>query len=153
MPSDRLRTISNGIFFSLLSYGLQVYGTVPGLDRYAEGIGWYTAFSREDSHQIQIIMSVFLCALTSRVSASCHSIRCVTKCVLSPSLHLGDNPQDPLHRRMWPRWRKSKETHIPLLCTESTIKISEPQIFSRQSQRRCTQEVCWILKILPDQNY
>ena len=65
MPSDRLRTISNGIFFSLLSYGLQVYGSVSGLDRYAEGTGRYSALSREDSHQIQIIMNVVLRALTN----------------------------------------------------------------------------------------
>ena len=65
MPSDRLRNIRNGIFFSLLSYGLQVYGSVSGLDKYAEGTGRYTALSREDSHQIQIIMNVVLRALTN----------------------------------------------------------------------------------------
>ena len=37
MPLERLRTIANGIFFSLLSYGLQIFGCVSGLDSYAAG--------------------------------------------------------------------------------------------------------------------
>ena len=53
MPSHRLRTISNGIFFSLLSYGLQVYGSVSGLVLYTEGPGRYQALNRDDSHKIQ----------------------------------------------------------------------------------------------------
>ena len=65
MPPDKLRTVSNGIFFSLLSYGLQVYGSVSGLVRYAEGSGRYQALTREDSHQIQVTMNVVLRALTN----------------------------------------------------------------------------------------
>ena len=65
MPPDRLRIISNGIFFSLLSYGLQVYGSVSGLVRYADGPGRYQAMSRESSHQVQVIMNIVLRALTN----------------------------------------------------------------------------------------
>ena len=64
MPSDRLRTISNGIFFSLLSYGLQVYGSVSGLALYTEGPGRYQALTRDDSHKIQRVMNTVLRALT-----------------------------------------------------------------------------------------
>ena len=38
---------------------------MSGLDIHAEGTGRYTALSREDSHQIQIIMNVVLRALTN----------------------------------------------------------------------------------------
>ena len=65
MPPDRLRIISNGIFFSLLSYGLQVYGSVSGLVRYADDPGRYQALSRDCSHQIQVIMNIVLRALTN----------------------------------------------------------------------------------------
>ena len=64
MPPKQLRTMSNGIFFSLLSYGIRVYGSVSGLSMYAEGTGRYQALTREDSHQIQRIMNVVLRSLT-----------------------------------------------------------------------------------------
>ena len=31
MPPDRLRIVANGIFFSLVSYGIQIFGCVSGL--------------------------------------------------------------------------------------------------------------------------
>ena len=65
MPQERLRTISNGIFFSLLSYGIQVYGSVSGLTMYEEGSGRYQALTRDDSLQIQRIMNVVLRSLTN----------------------------------------------------------------------------------------
>ena len=65
MPPEKLRTISNGIFFSLVSYGLQVIGSVSSLDRYFEGSGRYQALTREDSHRIQTIMNVVLRVLTN----------------------------------------------------------------------------------------
>ena len=36
MPKERLRNISEGIFFSLLNYYLEVYGNVWGLSTYDE---------------------------------------------------------------------------------------------------------------------
>ena len=65
MPPDRLRMITNGIFFSLLSYGIQIYGCVSGLDNYAGGPGRYQSLTREDSHRIQIIMNKVLRSLTN----------------------------------------------------------------------------------------
>jgi hypothetical protein len=65
MPTNRLRTISNGIFFSLLSYGIQIYGSISGLDEYKEGSGRYQAMTREDSHTIQVIMNIVLRCLTN----------------------------------------------------------------------------------------
>ena len=64
MPQDKLKIISNGIFFSLLSYRLPTYGSVSGLFRYAEGNERYLAMSKDDSHQIQVIMNVVLRAIT-----------------------------------------------------------------------------------------
>ena len=64
MPSNRLRIISNGIFFSLLNYSLPIFGSVSGLLRYAEGQERYLSMSREDSRQVQVIINVVLRALT-----------------------------------------------------------------------------------------
>ena len=64
MPCERLKMISNGIFFSLLSYGLPVYGSVSGLLMYTEGQERYQAMSRDDSRQIQVIMNVVIRAIT-----------------------------------------------------------------------------------------
>ena len=64
MPADRLRIVANGVFFSLLSYGLQIYGAVSGLLEYSETQGRHQAMTREDSHRIQVVMNVVLRALT-----------------------------------------------------------------------------------------
>ena len=56
MPPHLLKIIANGIFFSLLSYGIQIYGSVSGLDTYLEGSGRHQAMTREDSHKIQVVM-------------------------------------------------------------------------------------------------
>ena len=64
MPQERLKIISNGIFFSLLSYGLPVYGSVSGLFRYLDGPERLQALCRDDSHQIQVLMNIILRAIT-----------------------------------------------------------------------------------------
>ena len=63
MPPERLRILTNGIFFSLLSYGLQIYVSVSG--EYSEGPGRLTALTRDDSHKIQVVMNVVLRAMTN----------------------------------------------------------------------------------------
>ena len=65
MPKSKLRTIANGVFFSLLSYGIQIYGSVSGLDEYKPGTGRYQAMTRKDSHSIQVIMNKVLRSLTN----------------------------------------------------------------------------------------
>ena len=64
MPPHLLKSIANGIFFSLLSYGIQLYGSVSGIDDYLEGSGRFQAMAREDSHRIQVVMNTVLRALT-----------------------------------------------------------------------------------------
>ena len=65
MPPDRLRIVANGIFFSLLSFGIQIYGSVSGLVEYGEGQGRYQALTREDSKSIQVVLNVVLRAITN----------------------------------------------------------------------------------------
>ena len=65
MPSERLKVISNGIFFSLLNYGLPVFGSISGLLMYVEGQDRFQAMSKYDSRQVQIIMNVVLRAITN----------------------------------------------------------------------------------------
>ena len=60
MPLYLLNSIANGIFFSILSYGIQLYGSVSGIDEYLEGSGRFQAMSREDGHRIQVVMNTVL---------------------------------------------------------------------------------------------
>ena len=65
MPPERLRIVANEIFFSLVSYGIQIYGSVSGLVEYSEDAGRHQALTREDSHNIQVLINVVLRSLTT----------------------------------------------------------------------------------------
>ena len=64
MPKDRLRNIAEGIFFSLLTYGIQVYGGVWGLDTFITSESRTKSFTKEDNNNLQIIMNKVLRSLT-----------------------------------------------------------------------------------------
>ena len=64
MPKDRLRTIAEGIFFSILTYGIQVYGGVWGLDNLSTVDTRTRSFTKDDNHNLQVIMNKVLRALT-----------------------------------------------------------------------------------------
>ena len=57
MPKDRLKTMAEGIFFSLLTYGIQVYGGVWGLDTLNFTESRTRSFTKEDNYNIQVIMN------------------------------------------------------------------------------------------------
>ena len=64
MPKDRLKTMAEGIFFSLLTYGIQVYGGVWGLDTLNFTESRTRSFTKEDNYNIQVIMNKVLRSLT-----------------------------------------------------------------------------------------
>ena len=64
LPKDRLRNIAEGIFFSLLTYGIQVYGGVWGLDNLRTVEARTKSFTKEDNHNLQVIMNKVLRTLT-----------------------------------------------------------------------------------------
>ena len=64
MPKDRLRNIAEGVFFSLLTYGIQVYGGVWGLDNLNTAESRTKAFTKEDNNKLQVIMNKVLRSLT-----------------------------------------------------------------------------------------
>ena len=64
MPKDRLKTMAEGIFFSLLTYGIQVYGGVWGLDTLNFDETRTRSFTKEDNHNLQVIMNKVLRSLT-----------------------------------------------------------------------------------------
>ena len=49
MPKKRLKTIAEGILFSILNYGIEVYGNTWGIRTYDENMRKNTAFTKEDS--------------------------------------------------------------------------------------------------------
>jgi hypothetical protein len=64
MPKDRLRTIAEGIFFTILTYGIQVYGGVWGLDNLSTVDTRTRSFTKDDNHNLQVIMKKVFRALT-----------------------------------------------------------------------------------------
>ena len=64
MPKDRLKTMAEGIFFSLLTYGIQVYGGVWGLDTLNFDETRNRSFTKEDNNSLQVIMNKVLRSLT-----------------------------------------------------------------------------------------
>ena len=88
MPPDRLRVVANGIFFSLLSYGLQIYGIVSRVVEYSEGSGRHTSLTRDDSHKIQVVMNVVLRALTMCRNSSVAAASCEWLPLIPPDVCL-----------------------------------------------------------------
>ena len=64
MPRQRLKMITEGIFFSLLNYCIEVYGNVWGLDSYDDQTRNSTAFHKEDNRKLQTIVNKVLRSLT-----------------------------------------------------------------------------------------
>ena len=64
MPSDKLNTIAEGIFFSLLNYCVEVYGNVWGLPNYDDKVRQSTAFRKEDNMKLQVLVNKVLRSLT-----------------------------------------------------------------------------------------
>ena len=64
MPRDRLNTIAEGIFFSLLNYCVEVYGNVWGLPTYDDQVRHSTAFTKQDNMKLQILVNKVLRSLT-----------------------------------------------------------------------------------------
>ena len=51
MPKDKLNTMAEGIFFSLLNYCVDIYGNVWGLPSYDDTVRKSTAFRKEDNER------------------------------------------------------------------------------------------------------
>ena len=64
MPRDKLNTIAEGIFFSLLNYCVDVYGNVWGLPTYDDQARHSTAFRKEDNMKLQVLVNKVLRSLT-----------------------------------------------------------------------------------------
>ena len=64
MPKEKLKTIAEGIFFSLMNYCIEIVGNVWGLESYDEMDRQSTAFRKEDNSKLQIIMNKVLRSLT-----------------------------------------------------------------------------------------
>ena len=64
MPKHRLKTFAEGIFFSVLNYGIGVYGNVWGIPNYDEQSRNSPAFTKEDNRRLQILVNKVLRLLT-----------------------------------------------------------------------------------------
>ena len=64
MPKNRLNTIAEGIFFSLLNYCIEVFGNVWGLASYDYQARQSPAFRKEDNLKLQVLVNKVLRSLT-----------------------------------------------------------------------------------------
>ena len=64
MPREKLKTIAEGIFFSLMNYCIEIVGNIWGLETYDEEERHSTSFRKEDNSKLQIIMNKVLRSLT-----------------------------------------------------------------------------------------
>ena len=64
MPKSRLKMMAEGIFFSILNYGIEIYGNVWGMFTFDEQNRNSTAFTREDNRKLQILVNKVLRCLT-----------------------------------------------------------------------------------------
>ena len=64
MPKDKLKTIAEGIFFSLMNYCIEIFSNFWGLETYDEVERHSTAFCKEDNSKLQILMNKVLRSLT-----------------------------------------------------------------------------------------
>ena len=64
VPKNRLKAFAEGIFFSILNYGIEVYGNVWGLSTYDEQQRNSPAFTKEDNRRLQILVNKVLRCIT-----------------------------------------------------------------------------------------
>ena len=64
MPKDKLNTMAEGIFFSLLNYCVDIYGNVWGLPSYDDIVRKSTAFRKEDNAKLQVLVNKVLRSVT-----------------------------------------------------------------------------------------
>ena len=57
MPRSQLRIISEGLFFSLLNYGIEVFGNIWGLHNLDENQRKSIAFIKEDNMRLQVLVN------------------------------------------------------------------------------------------------
>ena len=64
MPQNRLKSFAEGIFFSILNYGIEVYGNVWGINADDEQEKNSPAFTKYDNRRLQILVNKVLRCLT-----------------------------------------------------------------------------------------
>ena len=64
MPKNRLKTIAEGIFFSILNYGIEVYGNVWGIPTLDDQTRSSPGFTKEDNRKLQILVNNVLRSLS-----------------------------------------------------------------------------------------
>ena len=57
MPKQRLKNFASGLFYSVMSYCLPVFGNVFGLATYKEKNSRYSSFTVNNNHQLQVLQN------------------------------------------------------------------------------------------------
>ena len=110
MPEKRLKMISEGIFFSLLKYCIEIFGNVWGLDIYDDQDRRYSAFTKDENMQLQIIMNKVLRSLTGLHRETPVSLSKRYTIPLASSRYTSDVHSTPSPRYTRPSDRSSQPT-------------------------------------------
>ena len=116
MPQKQLKMISEGIFFSLLNYCIEIYGNVWGLDTYDDQVRRSSAYTKEDNMKLQTIMNKVLRSLT-----------CLDRDTPVTTLH-DTSGQLSLHQRCTLYTSYQYNTRPPGRISQSAVSLSFNQI-------------------------
>ena len=64
MPTDRLKIMAEGIFFSVLNYGIELYANTWSVMTQDEHLRNSTAYTKEDNRKLQVLVNKVLRSLT-----------------------------------------------------------------------------------------
>ena len=115
MPSDRLKIMAEGIFFSVLNYGIELYANTWSVMTHDEHLRNSTAYTKEDNRKLQVLVNKVLRSLTG-----------LTFDTSTKLLHIRSN-QLSVHQRC---------AYFSLVSIFKTLKRGQPHYHkSRFSQR------------------
>ena len=129
MPQEKLKTIAEGIFFSLMNYCIEIFGNVWGLDSYDEQDRHSTAFRKEDNAKLQILMNKVLRSLTGMDSDTPVSVLTAASGQLSVHQRTALFTLTSVHKAM-----KSKEPSYSF----AQLSLNQPHPETGRYQANCS---------------
>ena len=110
MPKERLKVITEGIFFSILNYCIEIYGNVWGLATYDDENRNSIAFTKDDNMKLQIIVNKVLRSTTG-LETEWSALRASAYCSVHANIRTQSN--------------SAKETSLQLLPPPSKSNTSQ----------------------------
>ena len=120
MPRSQLRIISEGLFFSLLNYGIEVFGNIWGLHDLDENQRKSIAFTKDDNMRLQVLVNKVLRLISGEK---------------------WDTPVIVLHRKTKQLSVHQRTAMFTLMSTQKVLLTSSPEYHSSRLSGRRLQQV------------